>query len=221
YDNDTNPANFDATNGSMSATSHPNTNGSGTEMDWREQFVFPVEWLSFDVIRVKSDARLEWITASEQNSDYFLVERSLDGQHFENLAKVNAAGTTSSQSEYQFTDQTIFSLSSPKILYRLKQVDLDGRFDYSKIVELQLGDNPQFSLQAYPNPVKDVLHIQMQYEGQAILKIVNNAGQVMLSRDLYDSEQSLELPVADWPAGIYHVILDHDQGRTFEQIVKN
>ncbi|MEL6650994.1 MAG: T9SS type A sorting domain-containing protein [Bacteroidota bacterium] len=187
------------------------------------QFVFPVEWLSFEVERAKSDARLEWITASEQNSDYFLVERSLDGQHFENLAKVNAAGTTSQQSAYQFTDQGISSLTSTRILYRLKQVDLDGRFDYSKVVELQLStSNRQLSLEAYPNPAEDVLHIRMNYEGAARFKVISSTGQVIFARDFYSSEmvQALDLEVSDWPAGIYSVILDADRGRTFEQIVK-
>ncbi len=224
YDNDTNPVNFDATNGSMLANSHPNTNGLGSEMDWREQFVFPVEWLDFAVEKAGVDAKLSWATASEQNSDYFQVERSFEGTQFEEIGQVNAAGTTSNISQYQFTDPNITFYSNAKLLYRLKQVDLDGAVDYSKTIELTLGDSEQeIFLTAYPNPVKDVLRIRMSFHGAASLKIINNAAQVVYHQDLSANEtgQDIRLAVSEWPAGFYQVILESDFAQTYKKIMKN
>jgi ABC-type molybdate transport system substrate-binding protein len=94
---------------------------------------------------------LSWITQSELNTDYFILERSKDGQNFEELTKIKAAGNSSALLRYTSSDYYPFETIT---YYRLKQVDNDGKFSYSKIISL-LGSRLNFALvKHYPNPAK-------------------------------------------------------------------
>lgn len=226
FDNDTSadPNNYDATNGGMTANSHPDFQGVSPERDWREKSSLPVEWLSFDATLREDDAKLTWATAAELNSDYFQVERSADGVLYEQLGRVNAVGTTSNQSEYQFTDAGINAFSNTSILYRLKQVDMDGRFSYSKTVELKLGDaQPPLSLVAYPNPVSDVLNISLVYRGPSELTIVNAVGQVLYTKsfDPFQPKQELQISVIDWAKGVYSATFKSGGSQVVQQLIVN
>jgi len=72
---------------------------------------------------------LSWSTSSEENSSLFIIERATDGEDFESVGAIGAAGNTDQQKEYNFFD---FNIHGTYILYRLKQMDTDGTFTYSK-----------------------------------------------------------------------------------------
>lgn len=111
----------------------------------------PVELIAFTAKVEGSEVLLEWETASELNNDYFVVERSFDGENFESIGEVTGNGTTKQTSYYEYWD------SRPSVgtnYYRLKQVDFDGSFEYSSIIEVKIESNveTQFDLTIYPNP---------------------------------------------------------------------
>ncbi len=94
----------------------------------------PVDLLAFDAEYTSSgDGLLTWKTASEEENSHFDIERSLDGFNFEKIGEVEGAGTTSIEQSYFYTDYGVESLSASDIYYRLKQVDFDGRYEYSEI----------------------------------------------------------------------------------------
>lgn len=224
YDNDSDPANFDATNGSLSANSHPDFQGITSERDWREKSTLPVEWLSFEATQQGVNARLDWSTATESNSDYFQIERSADGRIFEVLGEVRAAGISMSQSDYSFTDAGILVGEGTTLLYRLKQVDIDGRFNYSKVVELEIGESSSYlTLSAFPNPVHDVLNLRIEYQGSAFVKIVNATGQAVFESELdpMNTLREFKIPVGDWSPGIYSISATGSNGQKSQQIVVN
>lgn len=95
----------------------------------------PVEWLHFSARPDGSLVRLAWATAQELNSDRFEVERSADGQSWDAIGSVAAAGMSDAPSDYQFNDQ---SAPAGRTYYRLRQVDLDGAHDYSNVVEVSI-----------------------------------------------------------------------------------
>ncbi len=95
----------------------------------------PVEYLRFSARVEGSTVKLEWITASEVNNDYFIVERSDDGQRFDRVGLVDGHGTTSEKQSYVFTDHP----GGPLAYYRLRQVDFDGRHHLSDIVAARPG----------------------------------------------------------------------------------
>jgi surface protein len=115
----------------------------------------PVEWLSLSATPLNGQVKVDWSTATEVNSDYFGVERSTNQQMWQEIGTVKAAGISAIPVSYAFTD------AQPAIgsnFYRLKQVDLNGGFAYTPVVEALTGEN---LLRAYPNPVRDVLHLEL------------------------------------------------------------
>jgi hypothetical protein len=81
---------------------------------------------------------LKWETAQEQNSDYFAIERSTDGQNYTAIGRMVAAGNSTLPRNYEYIDQTPPVTTNGRVLYRLKQVDKDGKTNYSTAVAVQL-----------------------------------------------------------------------------------
>ena len=96
--------------------------------------------------------RLNWNTASEQNSDHFDVEKSDDGQLFYSIATVAAAGNTPAGRSYEYVDKSISGYNKP-IFYRLKLVDKDGTYKQSKTVNVQLKSGSLFVQNLFPTMV--------------------------------------------------------------------
>ncbi|REA63279.1 hypothetical protein DSL64_06595 [Dyadobacter luteus] len=140
----------------------------------------PVTLTSF-VAKATSEGKLstvdvKWSTTAETNSEKFEVEKSADAKNWQLAGTKAAAQNSDVLNNYSFTD---LSPLGGKSYYRLKMVDLDGSFAYSKIVGVQLeGSNIQMNL--FPNPVAQQLFVQE--EGQQTVKevtIFNNAGNVV------------------------------------------
>lgn len=90
----------------------------------------PVRWLSFELHPVEAGIELHWETGSESNNDYFEIQRSQDGHSFAPIARVKGAGNSASKQSYQWLD------TAPERginFYRLKQVDFDGKYDFSSL----------------------------------------------------------------------------------------
>jgi len=144
--------------------------------------VLPVEITLFTATATRTDVNLHWSTATEVNNYGFEVERTVIS-HQSSVISWNKAGfvegngTTNAPKEYSFTDNT---LASGKYSYRLKQIDRDGKFEYSKSVEVTIGQAvKEFALlQNYPNPFNPSTRIQysLAEAGQVSLKIYNALG---------------------------------------------
>lgn len=115
----------------------------------------PVTLSSFNYNISDKTVQLKWQTASESNNDYFDIERSNNGINFHSIGKVKGAGTSGITKNYSFIDKTFNYINH----YRLKQVDLDGRFSYSKILFVKVPkSNPLVLLQ---NVVTNNLQVQI------------------------------------------------------------
>jgi len=101
--------------------------------------ILPVLLTSFTAnVENNTNVILKWQTANEQNSDFFLIERSIDGQTFKAIDKVAAAGNSALPRNYIFTDKNPKVGGQSKIVYRLKQVDKDQNYFYSEFVSVKL-----------------------------------------------------------------------------------
>lgn len=124
----------------------------------------PLVLIIFSGDRQASDAILQWETATEQNTSRFQVQRSTPGTAFMAIGEVPAAGNSDLPRQYHFTDADAFSNPSAGdsgYLYRLKMIDLDGRFTYSPVVRIGSAvDN--LSVSAWPNPFQEQLSVFVQ-----------------------------------------------------------
>jgi hypothetical protein len=123
----------------------------------------PVELTEFGCRKVESGIQLHWKTATELNNSGFEVERKSENRgvsaEWQVLGFVRGRGTTTEAQSYSFLDKT----ASGKVQYRLKQIDFDGRFEYSNIIEVDAGLPKSFTLeQNYPNPFNPTTLISYQ-----------------------------------------------------------
>ena len=114
--------------------------------------IVPVELISFTASREEQDILLHWSTATELNNQGFEIQRSNDNKTFNRIGFIEGKGTTTETQEYSFRDNTL--TAEGKYFYRLKQIDHDGTYNYSEMIEIDYNYLPtNFSLfQNYPNP---------------------------------------------------------------------
>ncbi|MEM6806724.1 MAG: S8 family serine peptidase, partial [Bacteroidota bacterium] len=119
---------------------------------------FPVEWLDFSGRIENGIAQLRWSTGSEQNNAYFEVQKSKGG-NFVSVGQLAGQGNSSEVQSYQFEDPLPFS---GRNYYRIKQVDANGSFTYSKVLDLSWEEVSQMKLSSlYPNPSHDLLTVSL------------------------------------------------------------
>lgn len=121
----------------------------------------PVTWLSFDGVHINQSNQLTWSTASEKNNKVFVVERSMDDDNFEAIGIVNAVGNSNVVSKYQYTDNQLPDATA--LYYRLKQIDVDGKFSYSQVVKIGIDDfDMETGFTVGPNPFTQNIRISYQ-----------------------------------------------------------
>lgn len=129
----------------------------------------PVELTSFEgKLDVSCQVSLYWNTESETNFSHYEVERSMNGNDFLTYEIFPGEGGPLAPQSYRYVDLESSYLEG-KVYYRLKMVDLDGTFDYSKVVVLSLGNcDSDYGIQLYPNPVLATGELRMVYEDEHI-----------------------------------------------------
>lgn len=127
-----------------------------------QKAILPVTWLTFNARQYGRDVVLNWTTAMEKDAREYVIERSVDGRRFRDVGSVPAAGNSSSTRGYDYTDANAATTSVRTLYYRLRQVDLDGRFTYSTIVAVPLRQvSVTEVVKAYPNPFRDHITIRI------------------------------------------------------------
>lgn len=170
--------------------------------------VLTVQFISFTAQKRGESVVLSWKTASERNSSRFEVERSVNGTAFTTIGTVAASGNTSSVVSYSFNDMQPVKGTN---FYRLKQVDVDGTFDYSVTVSIKFDKNGTVILS--PNPVKNVLNIQLQQGNQFTSASVFDATGKLISKQNITGLQ-FQITTQNLPKGWYTLRLD---GKESEQ----
>jgi hypothetical protein len=217
--------------GPYNATS--NTLGTGAAVSDNVLFnpfntLAPVELSSFTSTISGRNVQLNWETKTEKNSDKFVIEKmnSAIGSSWVNVGFVKAAVLSNSPKQYSFTDK---NLQAGKYQYRLKMIDNDGSFEYSKIVETEVASPKNFELsQNYPNPFNPSTKInyQLPVDAKVLMEVYNIAGQKVI--ELVNQEQSAGYYTVDFGAsklssGVYIYRLaasDKATGNNFSSIKK-
>lgn len=170
-------------------------NGIGTAL--------PISLLSFSGKNAGSVNLLDWITSTEVNSQKFELERSLDNHHFVKLGEVAAAGNSTTQQSYHFTDENPYNGLN---FYRLRMIDNDGKMTLSNVVTLKTEDIKV--LDVYPNPFQSELFIATEgISGDAQFYLYNALGQVIFHEQwtlLQDNKFVHAISIENLAAGTYH-----------------
>ena len=175
----------------------------------------PVELTTFNAKAQGSSINLDWATASEKQSSHFDIERSADAQNWATIGSVKAAGTSVRAHTYTYTDNAPLSNVN---YYRLKQVDLDGKFEYSQVATAAIGKGKLKGI--FPNPVKDKLNvIAGELSENATATIFDLSGKVVQTTRL----NGAQIDVSNLNQGLYLLRVSDDSGQTSEHIrfVKN
>lgn len=170
------------------------------------QSILPSILTDFSGYRQGRNVALNWKTSQEINSAFFELERSY-GSSWEKIGTVAAAGFSSSELRYSFTD---INPQGSLLLYRLKQVDKDDKYKYSGIVRINAAGTEK-GITAYPNPFNDQFSasVYSPLQQSARVVLVDVSGRVMKSenRNLYAGDNNMLLSgLGTLPKGIYQVI---------------
>ena len=175
----------------------------------------PVELTSFSCNKVSNGTvQLSWITASESNSDYFSIEKSNDGISFESIGRKDASGNSTNTVKYTFTDT---DLRAGKAYYRLKQIDLDGKSEYSDLCFVN-NELEEYKLKIYPNPAGNTVYINLGLEEAPSVSVLNNWGDEVPVK-VYDGDNGKVLDTSSLPDGLYIVQITIDRKIFKEKIV--
>ena len=165
----------------------------------------PVEWIYFSSTATdNATVKLNWATASEQNNNYFQIERSSDANNFIPVGIVYGAGNSSIIKNYEFIDNSeLRTQNSALLYYRLKQVDFNGDYKYSQIKSVLLDNSDVFEVNVYPNPASE--RIVVEYSGFAVqcLEIMNTLGEIILKPAIQPLSSAIILDLSNQPDGIY------------------
>lgn len=180
-------------------------------------FNIPVELTLFQASVNNKVIHINWSTATETNNSHFEIERKFKNQNWEKIGVINGAGTTTTTQSYEFLDDFSFKSYEGKILYRLKQIDFDGSFEYSKIISVEVNFSPQtFSIsQNYPNPFNPNTKIYYSVpngEGYLIkIRVYDLLGteiSILVNEFKTAGNYLVEFYGGDLPSGIYFYTFD-------------
>jgi hypothetical protein len=168
--------------------------------------IIPVELVSFNATLSQNKIFLSWMTATELNSSHFIVERKSKNSEWINLGSVNAAGNSTNPVQYSFVDNNILSSI---YYYRLKQIDFDGSFSYSNVVEINADLPTEFKLsQNYPNPFNPTTKISysVPFDSKVTISVYSVTGELiaeLLSDFVSAGVYSVDFDGSNLASGMY------------------
>ena len=182
-------------------------------LDLNGMRALPVELFTFNALKKDKTVLVNWKTSREQNSSHFEVERAADGNKFISIGTVNATGNSNAINSYSFTDQLPLKGNN---FYRLKLIDADGSFAYSKIVSLNF--NNTGSVVISPNPARDRLHVQLPAgHTYTMLTITDVSGRQFLKKAVAPATTGLYLDIEQLPPGVYVLQLGEERIKFLKQ----
>jgi hypothetical protein len=169
----------------------------------------PLRLMSFSGKKVESGNQLNWLTSNEIGVSHFEIEKSENGKSFNKIGEVKANGGPAENVNYEYIDvSTLPSNQNSSIMahgssiyYRLKMIDLDGKYSYSKIISIKNEPNQIPNIKIYPNPAISELIIENLVESSVV--ITNLAGQTTLFNVLKKNDLQSIINVSALPKGMY------------------
>ncbi len=171
----------------------------------------PVELIGFSGKAKKEGIELSWITASESNNGGFEVDYSVDARTWNTIGFVKGKGTSLQSNDYKYIHT---NPESGNNYYRLKQIDLDGKFEYSSVINVEIPDDD--NIKVYPNPTNGILKITGKGIDHVSIKVMDVLGRVVKDAAFYQDQ----LDLSNLPKGCYFLIMNINGEILEQQIIK-
>jgi Secretion system C-terminal sorting domain len=188
--------------------------------------LLPIHLSTFSATKhAERSSKLNWKTSSEINSDYFDIERSQDGNTWETIGRVSAAGNSSSELTYAYIDDKLPLLRSKEQLfyYRLRMTDLDGTFKYSDIRGVNFGKLSEGVVSIYPNPTVEHINVDLSgmdlEAGNVDLFVYDMTGRQMIKKSIIGNGIEL-IDVTLLPASTYNVVVKQGATTYQQRVIK-
>ena len=186
----------------------------------------PVKFTSFNAILLSNrNSLVKWTTQSEINNDHFEIERSDDGIQFFSRGKVSGNGSTTIAHNYDFTD--VLNTTSQIVYYRLRIIDNDGKYTFSKIVAIKInGSISVEKFNVFPNPFTSDIKIALnsQTDINATFRIISFDGKELIRRNIDVQQGENIIVMKDFgtlPKGNYILEVTTANDKFIRKIVKN
>jgi uncharacterized delta-60 repeat protein len=165
----------------------------------------PLVLSNFYAQKLSNKVVLQWQTSSEENVKQFVIERSNDGKTYKAIGQLAATGNSMAIQNYSYTDQSPFMADNN--YYRLLMQDADGNYKYSKILIIKFDVELTTNLQVFPNPVKDLLQVQIPngLNGTIGIQVLDMNGRVIRRNNLASDGNALNttIDVSSLGTGVY------------------
>lgn len=202
--------------GSMYFRSKPDVSDFSPFIVSGEPSFLPIELLYLSGKVENHAALIEWATATELQNKGFEIEKSMDAVSFETIGFVAGNGTTTTNQYYSFEDRSFDQAA----YYRLRQIDEDGRFEYTEIIFLS-EKTGSFEINAYPNPAADFVYIQpvSPINSPVSFRIVSADGKEFQKGSF--STPLHRVDTRSLPQGIYFLVCQSAQFTSYSRIKIN
>ncbi|MCU0421985.1 MAG: T9SS type A sorting domain-containing protein [Bacteroidia bacterium] len=171
--------------------------------------VLPVKLLSFTAQMKSGRNELFWATSNEVNNYGFEIQKSSDGDNFETIGFVKGAGNSSQIMNYSFVDE-----NNTSAYYRLKQIDFDGEFEYSKIVAL---NQTEIDIALTPNPFSNSLVVSGSGNINSI-EIIDGTGKTCAYQEVNGMQSTINTESLN--SGVYLIRVSNDYTTVTKRIIK-
>lgn len=186
------------------------TFGGGWHVNQVDATILPIDLIYLKATAIDNEfIRIDWATATEVNNEGFELQRSIDGISFETIAWINGNGNSNNIIQYSYDDKEV---TTNVYYYRLKQIDFNGDFELSDIVNASITkEEALFEVKLIPNPSEGFgkISIFTPNEQDAYIEIVDNVGSRILSKNimLNTGLNIVEMQDGIYRSGVYYVII--------------
>lgn len=180
----------------------------------------PLNFISFDAklkgTQFSKEVFLSWTTENEVNTESFIIERSLDGVNFKSIGRALSKNTRGTNN-YSFNDYAPLLSTS---YYRLKQLDRDGKFDYSII--RSINNNSELKLSLYPNPSNETVNlVHPMADTNSVIDIFDSTGKLILSSTAAMGTSNTNINISHIAANVYFLQFKKGGNKSILKFIKN
>jgi hypothetical protein len=176
--------------------------------------ILPVKFTGFNLARQNNNVLVEWTTADEVNNSYYEVQRSENGNDWNTIANINAAGSTMTTHSYSYTDKNVMAKI---VYYRIRQVDINGEFVYTAVRMIK-SENTSSGIKVNSSSSNSIyVHFPEQVKTDVMVRITSSNGQIVSQKTFDEPVGQVVMPAQNAMKGIYIVTVTNGQDLKFSK----